>query len=280
MRILITGSSGFIGSKIVQTLNSSSFDVIKANVQNGFDILNFKEFKKIEEFDICIHLAANTFVPDSYSNPQKYFSLNINGLINCLELCRIYNAKMIFPSTYVYGIPSYLPIDESHPTKGMNPYSESKLLGEKICEVYKKYFDVESLILRPSNIYGPNQDERFLIPEILKQAKTGRVVLLDSKPKRDYLYIDDFAECILMILKSKEFISGTFNVGYGKSHSVNDIVSVINTFFDDSLNIQFKNIERESEIQDNVLDISKIKSTIKWSPSTNLHNGIRNIIEG
>ena len=279
MKILITGSSGFIGSKIVQKMKNFDHYIIEDDLENGFDILNFNEFKKVENFDLCIHLAANTFVPNSFKDPQSYFSLNVNGLINCLELCRLNNAKMIFPSTYVYGKPSYLPIDENHQTNGVNPYSESKLIGEKLCNVYKKYFDVEISVLRPSNIYGPNQDKRFLIPEILSQAKTGKLVLMDPKPRRDYLFIDDFVDCILELSDTDNFNAGIFNIGSGKSYSVNDVVKIVNKLYNNKLTVQYKNNVRHAEIMDNVLDISKIKSTINWSPKISLFDGLNQLID-
>ena len=155
MIVVVTGSSGFIGSRLVKKLKRLNHNVIEIDIQNGFDIMDFKQLKTIKKFDVCVHLAGLTFVPLSYEKPHDFFSLNVNGLINCIELCKIHNAKMVFSSSYVYGEPKYLPIDEKHPVVGFNPYAETKLIGETICRAYNKYFGIKSIILRPSNIYGP-----------------------------------------------------------------------------------------------------------------------------
>ena len=105
MRILVTGSSGFIGSKIIKKLVEFKHEVVELDIINGWDITNWEQIKAIESFDVLIHLAAQTFVPDSYKMPQKMYNLNMLGTLNALELCRIKNARMIFASSYVYGNP-------------------------------------------------------------------------------------------------------------------------------------------------------------------------------
>ena len=113
MKIVVTGSSGFIGTEIVHKLHILKHEVIELDITNGVDITKWNQLNKIKHFDVLIHLAAKTFVPDSYKFPQKMYHLNVVGTLNALELCRINNAKMIFTSSYVYGSPKYLPIAAS-----------------------------------------------------------------------------------------------------------------------------------------------------------------------
>jgi nucleoside-diphosphate-sugar epimerase len=276
--VAVTGSSGFLGNKLVDSLLERGHQVISIDISNGIDIMEWEKFKNIEYFDVLVHLAAMSFVPLSYEKPREFYSLNINGVINGLELCRIYGAKFIFASSYVYGNPRYLPIDEDHPVEGFNPYAETKLIGEHICENYFKYFKVRSIILRPFNIYGLGQNGQYLIPIILEQAKTGAIKLLDPHPKRDFVYVDDVVNAFRIAVENNDVKHDRFNVGYGVSHSVNDVVEVVNKLYDNSLKVEYDNEQRKNEVLDTIADISKIKSSLNWTPETSLFKGLRRMI--
>ncbi len=278
MIIAVTGSSGFIGKNLVKKLLLSGNEVIKLDISEGFDILNWDDLKNIESFDVLVHLAAMSFVPNSYKQPRDFYNLNVNGVINGLELCRIHSAKFVFSSSYVYGKPKYLSIDENHPLQGFNPYAETKIIGEKICEDYFKYFKVPSIIMRPFNIYGNNQNENFLIPLILKQAKTGNIKLTDPRPKRDFIYIDDVVDAFICAVENNSILFDKFNVGTGTSYSVQEVVEIVNQLFGNELNIEFSNIKRENEVLDTVADILHIKKSLNWHPKINLKTGLKNMI--
>ena len=91
-----------------------------------------------------------------------------------LELARQWKVPFIFASSYVYGPPDYLPIDEKHPVKAVNPYMASKALCEDLCKSYARSFDIPVTIIRPFNIYGPGQPDHFLIPKIVKGVSRQR----------------------------------------------------------------------------------------------------------
>ncbi|MCF6222632.1 MAG: NAD(P)-dependent oxidoreductase [Flavobacteriaceae bacterium] len=279
MIIAITGSSGFIGRRLVSKLEKSGHKIIKLDVNEGIDILNWDRLLKISHFDVLVHLAAKSFVPQSYEMPRDFYNLNVNGVINGLELCRIHKAKFIFTSSYVYGKPEYLPIDENHSLNGFNPYAETKIIGEKICKDYHKYFNVRSIILRPFNIYGLGQNENFLIPLILKQAKTGKVKLLDPRPKRDFIFINDVVEAFMMAIENENVEFDNFNIGSGKSFSVDNVVGIINKLYNNSLDIEYDKVARQNEVLDTVADISKIKSQLNWEPIIGLEEGLKQMIQ-
>lgn len=278
MIIAVTGSSGFIGKKLVSKLQLSGHEVLKLDIAEGINILNWDEMKEIKSFDVLVHLAALSFVPVSYEKPREFYHLNINGVLNGIELCRLNGAKFVFSSSYIYGQPEYLPINEDHPLKGFNPYAETKIIGEKICKDYYKYFKVKSIIMRPFNIYGQGQNENFLIPLILKQAKTGVVNLIDPRPKRDFIHVDDVVRAFQFAVEDKNTGFDEFNVGSGISYSVQEVVQIVNKFYNNNLNIVFANIERNNEVLDTVADISKIKSVLGWSPETSLEDGLKKLI--
>ena len=222
MNILITGSSGFIGKHLKQKLlKRQNFSIFELNKDSGDIALKKIKFKKI---DHVIHLAAKTFVPDSWENPYSFYRTNVLGAANVLEFCRKKECDLTVLSSYIYGKPMYLPINEEHPIRPYNPYSHSKILSEELYEYYRKTFNLRINILRPFNIYGPGQNDVFIIPKIIKQVldeKFKSVELLDLKPKRDYLYIDDLIEAIIKTIQKNS--NSTYNVGSGASISVKNI---------------------------------------------------------
>ena len=278
MIVAVTGSSGFIGKNLVERLKVYGHEVLRLDISDGIDILDWNILEKIKTFDVLVHLAAMSFVPNSYKYPRNFYHLNINGVINGLELCRIHNAKFVFSSSYVYGKPEYLPVDENHPLQGFNPYSETKIIGEKICEDYFKYFKVPSIILRPFNIYGINQNENFLIPMILNQAKTGHIKLIDPTPKRDFVFIDDVVEAFVKAVENDCVSFDKFNIGTGISYSVEDVVKIVNNLYDNKLIVEYSNIKRNNEVQDTIADISHSRKVLNWNPKIDLETGLKNCI--
>jgi len=278
MKIIVSGSSGFIGKNLVKRLRNLKHEVTELDIINGIDITDWEQIKNILGFEALIHLAAGIFVPDSYKYPHAMYNLNISGTLNALELCRINNAKMIYASSYVYGVPQYLPIDEKHPTTAFNPYCRSKLIGENLCRSYNEDFGVPIVILRPFNIYGKGQNGSFLIPLILSQIRiSGKVILKDPKPKRDFIHVDDAVAAYVKTVDFKSDNLEIFNLGSGVSYSVNEIAGILASNFSEDIAIEFSNEIRNNEVLDTVADISAIKKKIGWVPEISLNNGLERL---
>ena len=163
MKILVTGFSGFIGTYLVEKLKQYNHELILLDISNGVDICDWKQIKQYNNIDVIIHLANLSFVPASYSDPQNFYTTNYLSTLNMLELCRKNNARLIFFSSYVYGQPQYQPIDEVHPIQAFNPYAQTKVICESLCEGYFRDFGVPITIFRPFNIYGIGQHPDFYI---------------------------------------------------------------------------------------------------------------------
>jgi nucleoside-diphosphate-sugar epimerase len=169
--IVISGSNSFIGKHLIAKLSGNKkFKLIKMNRSFG-DIKYANTWKKLPKANILIHLAAKTFVPDSWKNPKEFFDTNIIGTIMALEYCRLNKTKFIFLSSYLYGNAKYFPTDEKSKLEIKNPYSFTKKTAEDICKFYSKKYKLKVVILRPSNAYGPGQKLFFLIPDIIKKLK-------------------------------------------------------------------------------------------------------------
>jgi UDP-glucose 4-epimerase len=278
MKIVVTGSSGFIGTNLVKRLRKLEHKVTELDIITGIDITNWDKIKNISAFDALIHLAARIFVPDSYKYPHAMYNLNIVGTLNALELCRINKAKMVFASSYVYGTPKYLPIDEKHPTAAFNPYSRSKLISENLCKSYNVDFGVPIVIFRPFNIYGIGLNENFLIPLILSQIrKSGKIKLKDPRPKRDFIHVDDAVAAYVKALDLKSENLEIFNIGSGVSYSVKEIAEKLASNFSEDIAIGFSNEIRKKEVINTVADISLAKKKMRWEPVISLNDGLKGL---
>jgi nucleoside-diphosphate-sugar epimerase len=279
-KVLITGSNGFIGRALVKKLSGMGCTIFGFDVTEG-DIAEEGSLSSLENKDISyvIHLAGKTFVPESWSQPFSFYRTNVIGTENVLEFCRKTGARLTFVSSYLYGKPEYLPIDENHPVKAYNPYSHSKLLAEEICRYYKDQFQVGISILRPFNVYGPGQSNQFLIPEMIKKMLdpgTSFIEVMDLRPKRDYIFVDDFTEALYLSMDGPR---GIYNIGSGYSVSVEQVLNEISIISGQKKIIRDKAVERPNEIFDLFADISRISRDLQWKPQVGMKEGIEKCIK-
>lgn len=275
-RILVTGSSGFIGTNLLKRLKDASYEVVTFDVEDG-DIAT-AEFH-FDKLDHVIHLASKTYVPASWENPLDFYRTNTSGTTNILDLCRKQGCSLTYISSYVYGTPQYLPVDENHPVAPVSPYNHSKLVAEDLCRFYAEQFGVPVTILRPVNIFGPGQKENFLIPFIVQQvldSSIKTVEVMDLRPKRDFLYIDDFMDLITSTIGRKNY--GIFNVGSGYSVSVQEIIETILKVSGITKPYLDKKMERKNEVWDVYVSVAKAKAELGWEPKTTFADGIEKII--
>jgi len=275
-RILLTGGSGFIGSCLGPLLDGLGHTVYPVSRSTGFDISNVSSFRPFlgASINTVIHLAGHTFVPESWNSPDEYYRVNSLGTQSALDFCRAVDATMIYISAYIYGKPQYLPIDEQHPVEPNNPYAHSKWFGEELCRFYSRFMGVRTIILRPFNLYGPGQDERFLIPTILTQYRNNGVVnILDTTPRRDFLHVADFAEaCASAVTHEVDY--ALFNVGSGYSLSVAEIVQIMSRVTGDKITVTATGTPRRNEILETIADIRAIKDAMGWTPHRSFSEGL------
>jgi nucleoside-diphosphate-sugar epimerase len=277
-RILISGSKGFVGRALISSLPSDLYDVSQIKSSQDLDLCDLRTVVDLPNADIIVHLASKSYVPDSFTNPEKFYRNNFLSTLNLLEKAKKNNSKFIFVSTYVYGRPSYLPIDENHPTSPLNPYTQSKLICEELCNSYARDFGIDVIIIRPFNIYGPGQNSSFLIPTILNQLKLKEINLNDPRPKRDYVHVDDFVNAIRIII-DKGFIGyNIFNIGTGKSYSISDIMNIIIAENKNKIFVKYSEIERKGEVLETIANINKFSNHFGWSPKIEFKDGIKNML--
>ncbi len=277
MRVVVTGSHGFVGAHLTRRLSELGFDTVPLDMRDGHDLCNWENVRRMAPFDAMIHLAARTFIPESYERPRDFYHTNVVSTLHALELCRLHGARMILASSYVYGEPQRLPIDESHPVVALNPYAQSKIMAEDLCRGYHRDFDLPVMILRPFNIYGAGQQQNLLIGSILKQVHNGRIVLKDSRPKRDLLHISDLVAAYVSALNYQTKSLETFNIGFGESHSIKCIAETIAAACGGDIEVSFTGERRKREILDTVADITKAETELGWKPRIPFEQGIASL---
>ena len=280
MNILVTGSNGFIGHALAEKLRLEGHTLFAFDIEQG-DITEpgALDIFSQQKIDHLFHLAGKTFVPESWENPQLFYQVNVMGTVEVLRFCKENKVSLTYISSYLYGKPEYLPIDEKHPLAAYNPYSHSKLTAEQIVSYFVEAFNIHATIFRPFNAYGPGQLSSFLIPEIITSALNPECPIIevnDLRPKRDYVFIDDLVEALVLSISGNQ---GIYNIGNGYSTSVEELILEVRAILDSEKPYQGRGNERANEIFDLYADISLIKSELGWEPSTSIGDGLKKCVE-
>lgn len=250
-KILVTGGAGFIGSHLTDRLIKDGHSVVvldnlstgkkeQVNKKAKFihaDIKSLEKIKKhFKDIEYVFHLAARARIQPSIKDPGPTFHDNIIGTLNVLLASRDVGVKRVIysASSSSYGDQRKFPLHESMQSNFKSPYSLSKYVGEKICELFSKLYGLETVSLRYFNVYGSRQLTEGVYATVvgifLKQ-------LQDSKPltivnpgtiRRDFTHVSDVVEANILAMKSKKVGKGeVINIGCGKNYSINEVASLI-----------------------------------------------------
>lgn len=267
-KILVLGGAGYIGSHMVKNLAGSGHEVVvfdnlstgrKSLVKYGQLIVGdlsdetlLEQVFKEHKFDAVMHFAASSLVGESVVNPAKYYRNNLSNTLNLLD-AMVQNGvqNIIFSSTAAtFGEPEYIPIDERHPQKPINPYGASKFMIERVLNDYAQAYSLNSVCLRYFNACGADPDgeigechepETHLIPLAL-QAASGRKENItvygrdyptdDGTCIRDYIHVNDLcsAHALALDYLQEETNAGAhaFNLGNGNGFSVKQVLEEVN----------------------------------------------------
>lgn len=249
-KILVTGSDGFIGSHLVESLLEEGYEVKAFVLYNSFntwgwlDTLPKEKRDQIEIFqgdirdphgvkeamkgvDAVFHLAALIAIPFSYYSPDTYVDTNIKGTLNVLQAARDLGTErvLVTSTSEVYGTAQYVPIDELHPFQGQSPYSATKIGADRLAESFYRSFGLPVSIVRPFNTFGPRQSARAVIPTIITQLLVGKleIKLGSLTPTRDFNYVKDTARGFIEIYKSGQTIGQEINIATQKEISIGQL---------------------------------------------------------
>ncbi len=298
MRYLITGGAGFIGSHIAESLIEKDNEILildnlvtgkKKNLELIKDKIDFVE-GSILDLDLLneltngvngvFHQAALASVQDSFSKPDEYYNVNVNGTENILRLAKEKKFKVVYASSSsVYGNPTRIPISEIDDKNPINPYAETKLKKEELAIKYAKE-GVKVIGLRYFNVFGKRQSKEYagVLKLFLERVRDGLPPKIngDGTQFRDFVHVIDVVNANIMSMNSDvdhEF----FNVGTNSSITILDLANTIIKLAGKELQPEF-GPALKGDVQKTIANIDLIKEKIGWSPTIILENWINQII--
>ncbi len=304
MRVLVVGGAGYIGSHMVKMLLGAGHEVITLdNLSSGHrdavlggtfvegDLADTQGLHQVfEQYqpEAVMHFASYIQVGESVRKPDIYYRNNVTNTLNLLDVMLNFEVKkFIFSSTAaVFGEPDYVPIDEAHPNRPLNPYGRSKWMIEQVLADYDKAFDLRSVCLRYFNAAGADPEgqlgerhdpETHLIPLIL-QAASGRRDNIqvfgrdydtpDGTCIRDYIHIVDLCSAHLAALEylTKGGSSDRFNLGNGSGFSVQEVIDAVQKVSGKQVTV-INGPRREGDPARLVADAKRARSILAWQPT-------------
>jgi UDP-glucose 4-epimerase len=299
MRVLVTGGTGFVGSSIVEKLRTMGQDVtvLSRGIHNR-TIPGVKYIQKnitdidreVINADVIIHCASTINDYNLLYSACDDIEYNLRGTWKLLESCRQFNpwAKVVYISTFfVNGDPDELPATEKTIERPKGLYGITKKASEDLCKTYANVFDLNTVIVRLSNIYGPNQyvsSQKTAAFNWMAQqcVKNGEIPLYDNGDvRRDYLYIDDAVDAILTVAINTTFPSELFCVGSGNPHSFKTMVNLMHEYAHGGkiIEVDSPGFHERIGIQDFWYDSYKMRRRFNWQPKVDIKEGIKRTIE-
>lgn len=296
MNILITGGAGFIASHVADAYIAEGHSVVIVDDLSGGFLENVNPKARFyqldirsekledvflkEKINIVNHLAAQMDVRKSVADPKFDASVNVIGGLNLFECARKHQVKkIIFSSTggAIYGEQDYFPADEEHPVRPLSPYGITKLCTEKYLFYYKAVYNIDHVVLRYANVYGPRQNphgEAGVVAIFCNKMLRGEKPFIngDGKQTRDYTYVEDVVKANLLALKHGS--SAIYNVGTGIESDVNKLFYELRNHLNPSCPEQHAPA-KAGEQQRSVISFKKIERELGWRPTVQLEKGLR-----
>lgn len=311
VKALVTGGLGFVGSNLAIRLvelgadvtlvdsmlplyggNLMNIDVIKERVRINFSDIRDRASMNylVKEQDYIFHLAGQVSHVDSVMDPFTDVDININGTLSLLEACREFNprARILFTGTRgQYGASVKLPVDEKAPTNAQGIYAISNLAAEKIILMYHEVHNLPGICLRITNTYGPRHQMKHnrygVVNWFIRLALDDQVIPImgDGRNLRDYLYIDDLVDVLILAASSQQAYGHLFNVGTGIPVDFQTLGETIVrlTGSGHCEFVPFSEERKQLEPGHYYADIGKIKNVLGWQPKISLEEGLRRTIE-
>jgi dTDP-glucose 4,6-dehydratase len=250
-RALVTGAGGFIGSHLAERLVELGADVTAFVHYRALGAAGWLERSPrrgdlrivagdigdrdslaaaLKDVDTVFHLAALIGIPWSYTAPQSYVTVNVQGSLNIFQQALAAGARRVVhtSTSEVYGSARYVPIDEAHPLSGQSPYAATKIGADKLAEAFHLSFGLPVATIRPFNTFGPRQSRRAVIPTIIAQALAGPEIRIGNlTATRDFNYVGDTVAGFIAIAEHDAAIGRVVNIGSGREVAVRDVVTEV-----------------------------------------------------
>jgi len=305
-RVLVTGGAGFIGAHLVEKLiNLGARVSVIDTMLCGNKIEHLEGHKNLtirrldvtdiqtigplfEGQDMVFHLAAVVGVEETQDEPVNLLNVEVVGTSNVISLAAKNKVKrFIFASSSeVYG-DSTDPMVEEGPFNPKSTYALTKLIGEHFCQAYYQKYGLEYAALRYFNVYGPRQDDRFVLSRFVNRALAGQDIIIygDGNQTRDFTYIEDSIYMSLLAGIKDEGVNQVLNFGTGKDVSINTLADMVLTSLNlkGQINTSYVNYDRrrslEIEVFNRIADTTKAEALLGYKPGTDLKAGLQKYID-
>jgi UDP-glucose 4-epimerase len=293
MKILIIGGTGFIGHHLavalakqhqVRVLSRRLNPLLAPHGHVEYALGDFLDESLLRSclagIDVVYQMVSTTTPSTSNTDPVYDTRSNVIGMIRLLELCiEVGVRKVIYPSSggTVYGVPSYVPLTESHPTNPICSYGITKLASEKYLHLFHHLHELDYTILRIANPYGPGQNPASqvgVIARFFNRLLDRRPIVIwgDGSVVRDYIYIADVIDALYQVLELPSEYR-IFNIGAGVGFSLNQLVEIMQRISGLKLDIIYQE-GRSFDTPISILDISRAQDDLGWSPKFSLEEGL------
>lgn len=305
-RVVVTGAGGFIGSHLAERLAADGgsvrafvhyrsdgswgwldrslmkphLEVVAGDIRDRDAVV-----RAVQGADIVFHLASLIGIPYSYDAVGSYLQTNVEGTWNVLQACRESDVqRLVHTSTSeVYGTARYVPIDERHPLQAQSPYAATKIAADKLAESFRHSYGTPVVTIRPFNTFGPRQSARAIIPAILSQALAGGPVRLGNlNATRDFSFVANTVDALVMAGRSNEVEGLTFNAGTGREVSIGELVGMVGHLLGRTLDVEVcadRLRPEESEVERLAADSSLAETVLGWRPAVSLEEGLATTLE-
>ncbi len=281
-RILVTGGVGFIGSNLIKELCKKKYkifcldDYSTGKKDNEFESVTYingdiSEISKLnEEIDICFHLAAKSLVQESFHNVNEHFRVNVDGTLRVMEWAQEKNIKVIFAGSA-----------SRHQDPSDSPYAMTKFIGEEVCKLYRKNFNVNVEIARFYNVYGPRERVDDIHSNVIgiwrSKIKKGYPLPIvgDGNQRRDFIHVNDIVEGLIKLAFSNKTNLDAWELGTGFQYSVNQLYAFFKERF---TNIEFIRIDDQpGNYRNSIRKNDDMTAILRWEPKDRLKDYIQNL---
>lgn len=302
-RIFVTGGAGFIGSHLVDKLLLNNEVIILDNLQTSKLKYLDKKNKKVKvirgdvkdyelvrrcanDVEYIFHFAATVGVARASTKQIEVLDTELSGISNILSTAVENSVKRVIytSSSEAYGNSLDLPYKEDALPTPCSVYGTAKNTAELYCKAYFNEYELETVCLRYFNIYGPRQDERFVISRFIKNVlnNTPITVYYDGKATRDFTYIDDAVEATILAAVSHKTAGEIINIGTGKETGIRELAQQIIDLMGKGETVYVAPSEPrlpEFEVENRCADISKMRKMLDYQPKTSLREGLIRTID-
>jgi UDP-glucose 4-epimerase len=300
-QVTVTGGAGFIGSHLVDALLSDGAEVtVIDNLYAGrlgnlgqvmphirmlqIDVRDRDKFlDALKGSDIVFHLAGNASVPDSVIDPVYDFTSNTLGTYHTIEALMHGDVGVVLmaSSAAVYGIPTYVPMDEGHPLEPVSPYGASKCAAERLGIAYARSKNIDFRVARIFNTYGPRQRKYVMFDLLNKLRNNPRCVevLGDGNQLRDYSFVSDTVAALKIIMECGE-PAHVYNIAGNNPTSIKDLIPILAQAFGirEKVNVQYTGQTWKGDIPTMVADITKLRN-LGFQPRMPFLEGVRQLCD-